>query len=115
MAGGLLVLLLLPVTRYGWDGNLRLLGDWWRTVTFTTAPNLTNPDNVSLGAMFTRWLGAGSAAPLLAAATGAILLVVTAIVMAGAGCLPCPDPPSAPPPPPPIPPLPPPGSASAHP
>src|SRR5260370_28213608 len=88
MAGGLLVLLLLPVTRYGWDGNLRLLGDWWRTVTFTTAANLTNPDNVSLGAMFTRWLGAGSPAPLLAAATGAILLGVTAIVMAGRGGLP---------------------------
>jgi hypothetical protein len=91
MAGGLLVLLLLPVARYGWDGNLRLLGDWWRTVTFTTAPNLTNPDNVSLGAMFTRWLGAGSPAPLLAAATAAILLGVTAIVMAGRGDLPVPD------------------------
>ena len=30
----------LPATRYGWDGNLRLLGDWWQTVTSTTAPNL---------------------------------------------------------------------------
>src|SRR5260370_1136184 len=77
MAGGLLVLLLLPVTRYGWDGNLRLLGDWWHTVTFTTAPNLTNPDNVSLGATFTRWLGAGSAARLLATATRVLPLAVT--------------------------------------
>jgi hypothetical protein len=91
MAGGLVVLLLLPVARYGWDGNLRLLGDWWRTVTSTTAPNLTNPDNVSLGAMFTRWLGADSPAPLLAAAAAAMLLVVTGIVMAGRGDLPVPD------------------------
>lgn len=91
MLGGLMVLLLLPVARYGWDGNLRLLGDWWHTVTSTTAPNLTNPDNVSLGAMFTRWLGAGSPAAILAAVTGAILLLLTAIVIAGRGNLPVPD------------------------
>jgi glycosyl transferase family 87 len=91
MAGGLLVLLLLPAARYGWDGNLRLLGDWWHTVTSTTAPNLTNPDNVSLSAMFTRWLGAKSPAPILAAVTGAMLLVLTAIVIAGRGNLPVPE------------------------
>jgi len=91
MLGGLLVLLLLPIARYGWDGNLRLLGDWWQTVTTTTAPNLTNPDNVSLSAMFTRWLGAGSPAPILAAVTGAMLLLLTAIVIAGRGTLAVPD------------------------
>jgi glycosyl transferase family 87 len=91
MAGGLLVLLLLPVARYGWDGNLRLLGDWWHTVTVTTVPNLTNPDNVSLRAMFTRWLGVGSPAPILAGAVGAILLGLTGIVIAGRGNLPAPD------------------------
>lgn len=91
MAGGLVILLLLPAARYGWDGNLRLLGDWWHTVTSTTAPNLTNPDNVSLSAMFTRWLGPGSPAPILAAVTGALLLMLTAIVMAGRGNLKVPD------------------------
>ena len=91
MTGGLVVLLLLPAARYGWDGNLRLLGDWWQTVTTTTAPNLTNPDNVSLIAMFTRWLGPDSAAPVLAAVTGAILLLLTAIVIAGRGSLAVPD------------------------
>jgi hypothetical protein len=91
MAGGLLILLLLPAARYGWDGNLRLLGDWWHTVTATTAPNLTNPDNVSLSAMFTRWLGAESPAPILAAVAGAMLLVLTAIVIAGRGNLPVPE------------------------
>lgn len=91
MAGGLLVLGLLPAARYGWDGNLRLLGDWWQTVTSTTAPNLLNPDNVSLTAMFTKWLGPDSPAPLLAALTGAILLALAGIVMAGRGRLPFPD------------------------
>jgi hypothetical protein len=91
MLAGLGVLLLLPVVRYGWDGNLQLLGDWWRTVTTTTAPNLLNQDNVSLSAMFTKWLGPGSPAPLLAAAAGAILLLLAGIVMAGRGTLPYPD------------------------
>jgi hypothetical protein len=91
MAGGLLIVLLLPAARYGWDGNLRLLNDWWHTVTATTAPNLTNQDNVSLSAMFTKWLGPGSPASILAALTGAILLLLTGVVIAGRGTLPVPD------------------------
>jgi hypothetical protein len=91
MIGALLILLSLPAVRYGWQGNLRLLGDWRRTVTTTTAPNVINPDNVSLRAMFTRWMGPESAAPALAAAAAAILLVVAGIVMAGRGSLKAPD------------------------
>jgi hypothetical protein len=91
MAAGMVVLVLLPAARYGWDGNLQLLGDWWRTVTTTTAPNLMNPDNVSLSAMYTKWLGPESPAPVLAAASGAILLVLAGIVMAGRGVLKTPD------------------------
>jgi hypothetical protein len=87
MAAALIVLLLLPAVRYGWHGNLALLGDWWRTVTETTAPNLVNPDNVSLSAMFTKWLGPDSNAAMLAAGLSAVLLVVTAIVIAGRGAL----------------------------
>ena len=75
MVAGLLLLLLLPAAKYGWDGNLRLLGDWWQTVTSTTAPNLANADNVSLSAMFTKWLGPDSAAPLLAAIAAGLLLL----------------------------------------
>ena len=91
MAGGLAVLLLLPIVRYGWEGNARLLADWWRTVTTTTAPNLLNPDNVSLSAMYAKWIGPGSPAPLLAAATGGILLALAGIVVAGRGLLKTPD------------------------
>jgi len=91
MIGGLAILLLLPAARYGWQGNLQLLGDWWHTVTATTAPNLANPDNVSLRAMFTKWLGPDSSAPLLAAGLTAILLGLAGIVMAGRGNLKAPD------------------------
>ena len=91
MTAAAIVLLLLPAARYGWQGNLQLLGDWWRTVTATTAPNLTNPDNVSVSAMFAKWLGPQSAAPMLAAIVSALLLLVTAIVVAGRGALKTPD------------------------
>ncbi|HYT75206.1 MAG TPA: hypothetical protein VEL79_10695, partial [Vicinamibacterales bacterium] len=81
MLAGMVVLLLLPAVRYGWRDNLHLLGDWWQTVRTTTAPNLTNPDNVSLGAMFERWMGPGSPAPLLAGMASVILLMLAALVV----------------------------------
>ena len=87
MVAGLAILLLLPALRYGWDGNLRLLADWWRTVSATTAPNLLNQDNVSLSAMYAKWIGAGSSAALLAALSAAVLLLLAGIVMAGRGML----------------------------
>lgn len=91
MIAALIVLLLLPAARYGWHGNLQLLADWWGTVTSTTAPNLNNPDNVSLSAMFTKWLGPDSPARMLAAGVGLVLLLVTAIVIAGRGALAAPE------------------------
>jgi hypothetical protein len=81
MLAGMVVLLLLPAARYGWRDNLHLLGDWWQTVRTTTAPNLTNPDNVSLGAMFERWMGPGSPAPRLAGIASVILLMLAAVVV----------------------------------
>jgi len=91
MVAGLAVLLLLPAVRYGWSGNLDLLAGWWHTVTSTTAPNLGNPDNVSLQSMFTRWLGPDSPARTLAAMVSVVLLALAAIVMAGRGALKVPD------------------------
>ena len=88
MTAGLIVLLLLPAARYGWQGNLHLLADWWNTVTSTTAPNLTNPDNVSVRAMFERWTGPGAPAPAVAALASAILLVVAAVVIAARSGMP---------------------------
>jgi hypothetical protein len=87
----LALLLLLPSVRYGWSGNIALIGDWWHTVTATTAPNLTNPDNISLGAMFAKWIEPGQPAATLAALVAGILVVSIGIVIAGRGQLPAPE------------------------
>ncbi|HEY7058918.1 MAG TPA: glycosyltransferase family 87 protein [Vicinamibacterales bacterium] len=73
--------LVVPAARYGWSQNVHLLGEWWMTVKTSTAPNLTNQDNVSLAAMFTKWLGPDSAAPTLALLASALLVALTAIVV----------------------------------
>jgi hypothetical protein len=76
---GLTVVLLLPAALYGWDGNVSLHQEWWRTVTETTAPNLSVYDNVSLAAMYFRWVGPGLLSERLAYGTAVILLGVTAL------------------------------------
>jgi hypothetical protein len=88
MIGALLIALILPAVIYGWHDNVRLLGDWWRTVRTSTAPNLTNQDNVSLAAMFHRWMGEQPAAGTFAALTGLLLLGLAGVVVAGRGTLP---------------------------
>ena len=84
--------LALPAARYGWHDNVQLHVDWWRTVTGTSGINVVNQDNVSLAAMWTKWLGRGSTASIATAIMSAILLGLAAIVMAGRGQLPSPDP-----------------------
>jgi Glycosyltransferase family 87 len=65
-AGVVVVGLLLPATLYGWSGNLDLLRGWLQTVTDSTAPNLLANDNVSIAAMWAKWLGPGPVASALA-------------------------------------------------
>jgi hypothetical protein len=79
---GLAVALLLPTLVYGFDGNLKLLGEWWRTVTETTAPNLMDFNNVSAASVFARWLGPGPTAQRLAAVMVVALVGVAAAVFA---------------------------------
>ena len=67
---------------YGFAGNLQLLGEWWRTVTETTAPNLMDFNNVSAASVFARWLGPGPTAQALATAMVAALLAVAVAVFA---------------------------------
>ncbi len=76
------VVLLLPAPLYGFRGNISLLEDWWQTVSRSTAPNLLSPDNVSLAAMYAKWLEPGATASMLAAITAAVLLLVAAAVIA---------------------------------
>ncbi len=66
--------LLLPAVAYGWNGNLALLRDWYRTVTDTIAPNLLGADNVSFASMWAKWLGPGRLASRLAA--GSIIVAI---------------------------------------
>jgi hypothetical protein len=76
----LLAGLLAPALLYGWQGNLALLGDWFRTVTTSTAPNLLVSDNISLAAMWAKWLGPGSTATVLATASAILLVAAVAAV-----------------------------------
>jgi len=72
--------LLLPVVVYGWSGNLALIGDWYRIVTDSTAPNLLGADNISLAAMWAKWIGPGNAATALATiSSGAVLALAAAV------------------------------------
>jgi hypothetical protein len=78
--GGLAAALLLPALRYGFSGNVLLHREWWRTVTETTAPNLSVYDNVSLAAMYFRWIGPGELSARYAYATAAVLLAIAGLV-----------------------------------
>jgi Glycosyltransferase family 87 len=71
LAGGLL----LPAATYGWNGNLTLLHEWYRTVTETTEPNLLTPENISFASMWAKWIQPGPTAEglALASAIGAVI------------------------------------------
>lgn len=88
---GIGLAVVLPAAIYGVGGTMALHEGWWRTVSATTAGTLTHSDNVSLAAMYTKWLGMGSTATLLAGATAAGLLAVAAIVFVRRSGLPRPD------------------------
>jgi hypothetical protein len=79
---GLMLVLLLPAVVYGPAGALELHEEWWRTVSDTTAGTLTHSDNVSIAGMFTKWLGAGTAASLLTGILNLALLGAAAFVIA---------------------------------
>ncbi len=77
---GVAALLAMPVVVYGVQGSIDLHLGWWRTVTGTTAPNLTNADNVSIAAMWAKWLGAGALAAGLTLATAVVVAVAAVFV-----------------------------------
>lgn len=78
---GITLALLLPAAVYGFDGTRSLHRAWWRTVTDSTGPNLLNADNVSLAAMYAKWMGPGPPATWLAVVSAVVLLLVAAIVL----------------------------------
>lgn len=81
--GGLAVVaagLLAPALVYGWAGNVALLRDWAHAVTGSTAATLLGPDNVSLAAMWAKWLGTGTPAAALTTVTIGAALGLVAVV-----------------------------------
>lgn len=78
---GVLLLFALPMPLYGWSGTIDLHESWWKTVTETTAPNLLNPDNVSLASMYAKWLGPGALAAVLATASALVLVLGVVMVL----------------------------------
>lgn len=79
-AGGLALVLALPAVTYGVQGDIALHRAWWRTVTDSTAPNLTNADNVSVAALCAKWMGVGPNAAALTLAASIVILAVAAFV-----------------------------------
>jgi hypothetical protein len=77
LAAGLAV----PAVTYGWDGNLALLHDWYRTVTGTTGPNLASRENVSFAALWARWLPPGAERSALALVSVALTMAAGLAVM----------------------------------
>ena len=76
----LLVGLLAPVVVYGWSGNVNQLIGWFRAVTGSTEGTLLGADNVSLAAMWAKWIGTGQTATALATmTTGAALGLVATV------------------------------------
>jgi hypothetical protein len=77
LAGGLM----LPAAWYGWNGNLTLLHEWYRTVSETTTANLMGLENISFASAWAKWIEPGHAAGSLALASA------IALVAAGVGLM----------------------------
>jgi hypothetical protein len=73
--------LALPAVLYGVPGSIELHQQWWVTVTESTAPNLTNNDNVSVAGFAAKWLGPGPGAGALTVAAAVVLLGTAAGVV----------------------------------
>ena len=74
--------LLLPVTSYGWNGNLMLLSEWYRTVVQTTGPNLLSADNMSFASMWAKWLHPSDLASTFALISAIVAVAFGFVAMA---------------------------------
>src|SRR5262245_4800249 len=73
--------LLIPAAIYGAGGNLELLKGWIGTLSESTPANLLNEDNVSIWAMYAKWLGVGPLAVKLALGTIGVLSAATLVLI----------------------------------
>lgn len=75
--------LVLPAAWYGWNGNVTLLNEWYRTVTQTTGPNLLGFENISFASMWAKWIEPGRTAAVLALATSVAAVAAGIVAMSG--------------------------------
>jgi hypothetical protein len=82
--GALALCLMLPAAFYGVAGNFGELREWASTLSGTTPSLLTNPDNVSVLAFFTKWLGdpARAVRPTIVV-LGVLAALTMAVIVAG--------------------------------
>lgn len=82
--GALTIALIVPALFYGLRGNIRVLGDWAVTLSQSTPTLLTNNDNVSVIAFFTKWFGPTTRTFMAAAGVLAIVaLLMLAVIRRG--------------------------------
>jgi hypothetical protein len=72
--------LVLPAVVYGWSGNVDQLVGWFTAVSSTTESTLLGADNVSIAAMWAKWIGLGAPATALATVTTGAALGLIATV-----------------------------------
>jgi len=77
----LLALLTIPAAFYGVGGNLLVLRQWAHTLSQSTPTLLTNNDNVSIVAFFTKWLGEPARALVPTAVVLGLLAILTFVVV----------------------------------
>lgn len=76
---GVAAALLAPAALYGVNGTVALYKGWWTTVTTTTAGTLLSTDNISVAAMYVKWLGPG--APAWPAIVTSVALLLAAVMV----------------------------------
>jgi hypothetical protein len=82
--GSLALCLLLPSAFYGVSGNAGELREWASSLSGSTPALLTNVDNVSVLAFFTKWLGdPGRAVQATVVVLGALAMLTMAVIIRG--------------------------------
>jgi len=78
---GVAVVLVAPAALYGVNGAIDLYRGWWTTVTTTVTGTLTQTENISIAAMYVKWMGPGAPAWPATATSAALLLAAIWVIL----------------------------------
>ena len=78
---GVAVVLVAPAVLYGVNGAIDLYRGWWTTVTTTVTGTLTQTENISIAAMYVKWMGPGAPAWPATATSAALLLAAGWVIL----------------------------------